>query len=57
MKFRVIGALSKFSPFSSQEKSGPKLGGETLMVRGLEYAKFLNSLQTPKTNGILPKYL
>ena len=41
----------------SQEKSGPKVGGESLMVRGPEYAKFLNSLQSTKTNGILPKYL
>ncbi|XP_028398003.1 protein MCM10 homolog [Dendronephthya gigantea] len=40
-----------------KEKSGPKVGGETLMLRGPEHGKYLNSLQMPKTNGILPKYL
>ena len=53
----LSSVISKFCLLSSQEKSGPKIGGETLMLRGPEYAKFLNSLQMTKTNGILPKYL
>lgn len=45
-------------PVVLQEKNGPKIGSEILMVRGPEYAKFLNSLQMPRTNGSeLPKYL
>ena len=54
---RKCGAKSWEKCGMWKEKNGPKLGGETLMVRGVEYAKFLNSCQTPKTNGILPKYL
>ncbi|KAJ7351121.1 minichromosome maintenance- protein [Desmophyllum pertusum] len=28
-----------------KEKEGPKIGGETLLVRGEEHAKFMNSLK------------
>jgi hypothetical protein len=43
--------------FVFQERNGPKIGGETLMVRGVEHGKYLNSSQAPKANGNLPKYL
>lgn len=32
-------------PVLVQEKEGPKIGGETLLVRGEELPKFLNSLK------------
>ncbi|XP_046839836.1 protein MCM10 homolog [Xenia sp. Carnegie-2017] len=40
-----------------KERNGPKIGRDTLMLRGPEYAKFLNSLATPQTNGVVPKYI